>query len=236
MKTRVDSAAIVIVGVLAFWTGIWLAALDYPAAFDWCFVTISSLGYPDRNPVGHGWASAGIWLCGLLGAFWSVARAMRSRAEGGSRALAGLWTLAVGFGAMACAGLLPERFLAVPKGHQILALTAFFCLCIGTARLSIDTISRRRGRDTRGGAARFAVPAAAWAAGPLAPIALAGATQLYLAVWRPELPWVTPAWRALGVPLYLSFAFWEWLACAVFSAYLVTLALGTAPCADSARP
>src|ERR1700693_4845754 len=31
----------------------------------------------------------------------------------------------------------------------------------------------------------------------------------------PELKWVSLAWRAGGVPPYVSFAFWEWVTCAV---------------------
>ena len=44
---------------------------------------------------------------------------------------------------------------------------------------------------------------------------------------RQDLPWVSLAWRARGVPVYISFAFWEWLTCLVLSAYMVILAVTT---------
>jgi hypothetical protein len=51
----------------------------------------------------------------------------------------------------------------------------------------------------------------------------AGLSQLYISIARPDLPWVSIAWRAAGEPLYLSFAFWEWTTAAVLSAYVVAL-------------
>jgi hypothetical protein len=36
-------------------------------------------------------------------------------------------------------------------------------------------------------------------------------------LWAPALPWVSPAWRAREVPVWLSFAFWEWVTCASLS-------------------
>jgi hypothetical protein len=52
---------------------------------------------------------------------------------------------------------------------------------------------------------------------------LAILAQAYVSHELPELPWVNIAWRALGVRLYLSFAFWEWVTCTVFSVYMVAL-------------
>jgi len=57
----------------------------------------------------------------------------------------------------------------------------------------------------------------------LSPIVLAALAQVYVSHALPALPWVSLAWRARGVPVYLSFAFWEWVTCAVFSVYMVVL-------------
>lgn len=65
------------------------------------------------------------------------------------------------------------------------------------------------------------------AAVPLLPILLAAITQAYISHARPDLPWVGLVWRARGAPVYLSFAFWEWTTCAVFSAYTMSLCLAT---------
>ncbi len=214
-----------LLGIALFWAGLGLAARGYPAEFDARFVTVSSLVYPDRNPGGHGWASAGIVSCGLLGAAWSVALARRRWGSVPAADRLGPAILGAGFATMAAAGVLPERLIAVPKAHETLALTAFISLSIGTVRLSWSTLSRILGRGTRA----LAAGGVGLALGPLVPIACSGATQLYLALYRPGLPWVTLAWRALGVPAYLSFAFWEWVTCAVFAVYLVLLAIATSP-------
>jgi len=61
----------------------------------------------------------------------------------------------------------------------------------------------------------------------LSPILLTAMTQAYISHARPDLPWVGLEWRERGAPVYLSFAFWEWTTCAVFSAYTLTLCLAT---------
>ena len=60
-------------GVLAFWNGLWMAGQRYPSEYDWRYMTISSLLYPERNPDGYLWAWGGIVLCGLGGLCWVAA-------------------------------------------------------------------------------------------------------------------------------------------------------------------
>jgi len=62
---------------------------------------------------------------------------------------------------------------------------------------------------------------------PLSPIVLAAIAQAHVAHALPGLPWVGLAWRARGIPVYLSFAFWEWVTCAVFSLYMLVLSRTT---------
>jgi hypothetical protein len=54
-------------GVLAFWAGLWIAARRYPTEYDWRYMSISNLLYPDRNPDGYQWAWGGLMLCALVG-------------------------------------------------------------------------------------------------------------------------------------------------------------------------
>jgi hypothetical protein len=123
--------------------------------------------------------------------------------------------------------LWPGRLLKLPRGHDLLALLAFVAICVGTVQLTYLAVERnlhRRSRDFRGGAR---VLAAMVAGAALLPILLEGATQADVAHAFPHLPWVGLEWRARGVPMYLSFAFWEWSACAVFSVYTMGLSIAT---------
>lgn len=63
---------------------------------------------------------------------------------------------------------------------------------------------------------------------------LAGGAQAYV-FSVPSLPWVGLAWRARGVPIYLSLAFWEWVTCAVLSGYLAILCLALGHHLERAR-
>jgi hypothetical protein len=215
--------AMAIAGVVAFWIGICMAARHYPSEYDWRYITISSLVYPDRNPTGHVWASAGIFLCGLGGLCWVTAVASRYGPDAAGQRPPGIWALALGFACMACTALLTERPLLVPDLHEILAVSAFLGICTGLVRQTLHAVARnsrlRPGVPTRG----MRMFAGVLAAAALAPVVLAGLAQAYVGYARPELPWVNISWRALGVPAYLSFAFWEWVTCGVLSGYVAAL-------------
>jgi hypothetical protein len=194
-------------GVLAFWLGMSFAAVRFPAEYDWRYMTISMLLYPERNPLGHWWASGGLALCGLCGFIWACAQLQSGVRTG---------ILAAGYFCMVCSSLLPERLIAIPHGHEILAIAAFVCICIGLVR-TVLAVTARGQPPTR---SRVLVVLAI----PLAPMLAAAATQLYLDVLRPDLPWVGLLWRELGVPLGLSFALWEWATCIALSLYMAALA------------
>jgi hypothetical protein len=126
---------------------------------------------------------------------------------------------------MACSATLPDWLLRIPKGHEILALLAFVGLGIGTVELTFATIRSAFLRRTHS-----SVPSPRWLAAVVAlpivfPILLAGFAQAYVFYVLPELHWVNLSWRARGVPVYLSFAFWEWIMCVLLSAYLAILPL-----------
>lgn len=198
-----------VIGLLAFWMGLTLAARSYPSEYDWRYMTISSLLYQDRNPHGYGWGRAGLAICGVCGLYWAL-RSVRGQ---------GLTTasLAAGYLAMALCAVLPSPLLGIPKPHEALALTAFIAVCVGVSRLSFAALARPQ-------AGRQRLSALAVSSLPLLPVVLAAAAQTYAS--RVHLPWVSLAWRARGIPAYWSFAFWEWLACAIYTAFLLWLVLG----------
>lgn len=205
-------------GVLAFWTGLWLAARKYPSEYDWRYMTISSLVYPDRNPDGYRWAWRGLMLCALGGLCWTAVLLRDSRQDGRGRTGVGIWALGVGYLCMVSCAWLPAWLPRLPRGHDLLALSSFFGLCVGIVALTF------RLTDTRNPRPLYAclLPGLA-----LSPILLAAVTQAYVSYALPDLPWVGLAWRARGAPVYLSFALWEWTTCAVFSAYTFGLSLAT---------
>jgi hypothetical protein len=48
-------------------------------------------------------------------------------------------------------------------------------------------------------------------ASPLVAISM---TQFWLYIEQRDLGWVDTSWREMGIPLWISFAFWQWLAIA----------------------
>lgn len=214
-------------GVLAFWCGLWIAGRRYPAEYDWRYMTISNLVYPDRNPDGYRWAWGGLMLCALGGLCWTAVLLRDWRREEIGRRSVGIWALGLGYVCMLCCPLLPEWLFRIPRGHDILALSAFLALCIGIVLLTFQAAEPSFRRRTRSFSASPRVYAGLLAGVALSPILLAGVGQAYVAHALPELPWVGLEWRAQGVSMYLSFAFWEWITCVVFSLYTVSLCLAT---------
>ena len=200
--------AIVVAGQLAFWCGLCLAARRYPSEYDWRYMTISSLLYSDRDPEGHGLAQTGVVLSGLAGLAWALALAARRPT----------WILAFGYGCMAVAAAVPQGLGHIRKSHEVLSVAAFLALCIGLARLTVAT-----GSGSPVTVRRRTPRARLLAALAFAPIALAAVSQAYVYGAQPHLPWVSLAWRARGIPAYLSFAFWQWIACALYSLYALGL-------------
>jgi hypothetical protein len=223
MQTRSTSGRPVLLGLLAYWAGLLVAARNYPGGYDWPYTTISSLVYAERNPNGFLWARSGMVLCGMFGLYWTARLSQGSKRRPAPQA-AGVWILGCGYLCMACCALLPEH--SPSRAHDALALAAFLSLCVGTVPGSFTALYQ----STRH--LRLTGPPRLWAgilAGlALTPVLLAALAQGYVSHALPALPWVSPAWRARGVPVCLSFAFWEWVTCASLSLYLVLLSRTTA--------
>jgi hypothetical protein len=213
-------------GVVGFWVGLWAASRLYPSEYDWRYMTISSLLYPDRDPGGYAWAWCGVLLCALGGLCWVAALGDGSRTTRSSARSIGIGALAFGYVCMVSCAVWPGRLLNLPRGHDLLALLAFVAICVGTVQLTYLLLERRLRRGAPGVRSRDRVLAALLAGAALLPILLVGITQADVARAFPHLPWVGLEWRARGVPVYLSFAFWEWSACAVFSIYTIATMRG----------
>ena len=221
------SCATAPLGVLAFWSGMLMAARRYPSEYDWRYMPVSNLLSPGRDPAGYLWASTGIVLCSLCELCWVSALAQRWNHEGAGDRPSGIRALQFGYFCMMCAAVLSQWLLRVQKGHEILAVLAFVGLCIGMVRLMFQTIERTLLRRMRRFTGRARLYAAILASAAVFPILLAGLAQPYVHYVFPELHWVNLSWRARGVPVYLSFAFWEWITCVVLSAYMAILSLST---------
>jgi hypothetical protein len=214
-------------GVLAFWGGLWMAGHRYPSDYDWRYMTMSNLVYAERNPDGYQWAWGGLTLCALGGLCWTAILVRDWRQKGAGRLPIGIWALVLGYVCMVCCALLREPLLWIPRSHELLALAAFFGLCIGMVQLAFQMAERNLRSRARSFASAPRLYAGLLAGAVLSPILLAGIAQAYVSHALPELPWVGLEWRARGVPVYLSFAFWEWITCVVFSAYTTGLCLAT---------
>jgi hypothetical protein len=211
-------------GVGAFWCCLWIAAERYPSEYDWRYMTISSLLYPERNPHGYRWAWGGVAVCGLGGLCWVSGLIWNGRPSSGAGRPVGIWVIGLGYICMVCCALLPTPFLHMPRSHDILALCAFVGLCIGTVQLTYRSVERGLRGRSRNVHGRSWIYACAIAGAALLPLLLVSITQAYVSHAYPQLPWVGLEWRERGIPAYLSFAFWEWITCVVLSGYTSALA------------
>ena len=124
----------------------------------------------------------------------------------------------------------PEWLRRIPEGHQLFTLLAFAGGCLGIVYLMFQTIERLLLARPGGPVRRRRVYATTVAGIAVLPILLAALAQAYVFYVLPELGWVKLSWRAEGVKVFLSFAFWEWITCFVLSAYALFLSqawLGT---------
>jgi len=181
-----------------------MAIARYPAEFDWMYTVLSHLASNRRNPEGGRWASGALLVAVIL--LWPVVGYLnRNLAGEGKRGLGVALCLRAGI--VGCAiigleGLLEVRFSdRVRKGHEAIALLSFFGLYIGLLGHYAYRI-----RDN----IAFLAPAAL----ALAPLCAVGIVQLVLYFDQRDLGWVSVDWRERGIPVWLSFAFWQWLAAA----------------------
>ena len=232
---RWGACAAVVLGLLAFWGGIAMAVARYPVEYDWRYMTLTGLLSAGHDPAGHLWASGGIALCSVCGLCWIQLLGRQWMREGARRPRI-IRLLQAGAIFMAGAVVLPQQLIGIRKGHEILVALAFACWCIGMIGLLFRVVERALRRWNCGSPRRRRRYAALFSGVAAAPVLLAGAAQAYVYYALPTLHWVSLSWRAQGIPVYLSFAFWEWVTCAVLSACAAIVAVATLATDVVARP
>jgi hypothetical protein len=200
-----------VLALLSLLVGGWRAGRAYPDGFDWPYQVMSTLASLQRNPGGGRWFSVCLALAMLLLA--PLPRELQRRLQP-DRPAATFATRAVqaglGFGLLM--GL--ERALVFDassllyKSHEVLALLCFAGLYIGTFALCVTALCR--GIEPRAPVVLI-----------LATLIGIGAVQVLLWWTQRGYGWVGRNWRALGIPVWQSFALWQWIA-----ATALLLALG----------
>lgn len=183
-------------------TGVLMAVRHYPVAFDWVYTVLSHLASLNRNPEGGRWISGALLLscCCLwpLATYLGVAYSYRNR-----RPVYAIWSLRIGLIAgfiLGLEGYFNLRFsLYLYKAHEAVALFAFLGFYLGILAFHAHRIRN----DWKCLFSALLV---------ILPLCAIGCAQLYLFFGPHDLGWVNPGWRDLGIPFYLSFAFWQWVA------------------------
>jgi hypothetical protein len=192
--------------------GVAVAAARFPGGFDWAYTVISRLGSPRHNPGGAHWLTGSLLAAALL--LWPVVNHLARSA--GAPARAPIMALRLGLLGALLLGL--EGLLALDlsrlhrKGHELVALVTFAAFYAGVLGLHLQRV--------------WAGVARLWGAAlVVAPLCAVGASQLALYLGQRDLGWVNTGWRELGVPVWLSFALWQWLAVAFLGLGLAHLLL-----------
>ncbi|MBC2607039.1 DUF998 domain-containing protein [Pelagicoccus albus] len=188
--------------VLFVVAGGYLGARAYPGGFDWAYEVMSALASQKHNPEGGHWFAGGLAL-GMACLFPVGFLFLRESKEGKRREV---WFSRVILGGIFFGVLVGlERLFVyhisdvVHKAHEILALFCFLSLFIGILGLTLS-------RTGRSNLSRWS---ALWVVLPLMAI---GLSQLALYFDQRDLGWVDTEWRTMGIPVWYSFAFWQWLA------------------------
>lgn len=188
-----------------------MSAAHFDGGYDWRFQVMCKLGSAKANPDG--------WM------FWSLALSLtcimaipsagyfRARLGGSAPGLSGfssgaLW---VGYIAGLIVGLEGLAFPALNgffhKAHESCATVCFAAICLGALGFWMAAMRwlSAHGRWSARGCLLISLLVAV-------PFAGAMLSQAYLFFVPNDLGWVGPEWVQLGIPVYMSFAFWEWMA------------------------
>ncbi|WP_442890186.1 hypothetical protein [Congregicoccus parvus] len=201
-----------------------LAAARFPGGFDWVYTVMSALASRKHNPDGGVWFAAGLALSQAL--LWPVLRWIRDGVPPQDRlGRTGSRLLFVGVVFGVLVGLERTAFHSlsqhVRKAHEVLALLCFLHLYTGVLLVQIGRVRT------------FA--AGRWAIGiVVAPLVAIGVNQLVLYFDQRDLGWVDTEWRAMGIPFWMSFAFWQWLAAGMLWFGIGHLAATRPPPAEAA--
>jgi hypothetical protein len=188
------AAALVAIG------GVAAAVARFPGGFDWVYMVISKLGSSTHNPSGAPWLAGALLVAVYL--LWPVTGVLARGATRPRLPVAALRAGLAGAGLLAVEGLFAlDLSRLARKGHEAVALLTFLGLYGGVLGLYAGRIRR---------SASFLWPALL----VFVPLCAVGVSQVALYFDQRDLGWVNTTWRDLGVPFWLSFAFWQWLAVA----------------------
>jgi hypothetical protein len=207
-----------------FVAGSVIAAHFLEGPFDWRYGTLSSLSTASTNPHGYAYCCLGLMVAFTMGLPLCGYISVRFAPIAPRAAWFSSRALKVGFVGVVAVGA--ERLFAqshplhIYKAHEYLSIVTFFGLLLGIAGYWI-CLTRWLLHERRW---------PVWALSALSlvsvgPILGTGLSQAYLYFVPNDFGWVGPDWAELGVPLYLSFAFWEWLTCVGIFIYLFLILL-----------
>lgn len=203
--------------------GVVVAFSRYPGGYDWVYTVVSRLASPTRNPDGGHWVTGSLLLAVLL--FWPATYHLaRAHTAGGRRPRLPITALRVGLAGaalLAVEGLLGLDFSRpFRKGHEALAIVTFLGFYGGVLGLFFHR-------------ARYGTGSVMGGLVVILPLVAVGLSQTALYFDQRDLGWVNTEWRELGVPFWLSFAFWQWLAVLFLGLGLGYLVLKSGPTSEA---
>lgn len=192
---------------------LFLSASRFPGGYDWRYDVMCRLGYSWVNPGGCVCWSLALCLVCVMG--FPCGGYFRMRLQHVSWRLSAFasGSLSAGLAAGILVGLdgvfLPRFDGLMPKLHEATATFAFVAIFFGVISFWYAMVKWLRAMQhwSMGACVLLSLLVAL-------PFTGAMVSQLYLFFVPNDLGWVGPGWAELGVPIYLSFAFWEWLAIA----------------------
>lgn len=200
------------------------SARDFPGGYDWRYEVMCRLGYPSANPQGCRWWSAALAVTCVMGLPCCTYFRERLGKTAPKTAAAASGTLCAGLLAgliVAADGVLvPKLNQIAPKLHEVVSTIAFAAIFFGV--LGFWSATMRWLRTSHGWAFSGCAAMTVLVVAPLAGAMISQAILFYV---PNDLGWVDRDWAARGVPVYLSFAFWEWLAVGAVYAGLYIIAL-----------
>jgi hypothetical protein len=191
-----------LVSLLIFFSGTFVAGLHYPGGFDWVYTVASALASEKHNPTGSKWFAGALAIAMVL--LWLYVTAVKEKLVllfTPNRFALVMLRSGLLFGTLLGLEKLLIRDLSnwVYKAHEILALLMFAGLYMGVLGLLIQMMRRQTIYLLH-----FMLV--------IAPLIAIGITQFWLYLDQRDLGWVDTSWREMGIPFWLSFAFWQWLA------------------------
>ncbi len=187
----------------AIWAvGLFFSATRYPGSFDWAYTVISALASRKHNPAGAAWFAGAMMAAMAL--LWPVVTQL-THAESARRSSPRWVEIALRTGVVCGVLVGAERLVfydlssLVRKGHEIIALVAFLSFYAGILGLYAHRVRTRR---------TSLLPSVVVGV----PLLGVGLREFVLYLAQRGVGWADYDWRGHGTPLWLSFAWWQWLA------------------------